>query len=87
MAADGTLVAGAGVSAVQRIGTGSYDVGFGEPVAECAHVATIAVADANTGATGQIAVAAGPQPSVVRVETETSSGTNANKAFHLAALC
>jgi hypothetical protein len=65
---------------------GSYEVTFAHGVAQCAHVATLALADA-TGATGQIGVAPGTSESAVRVETETSSGSNADKAFHLAVLC
>ena len=59
---------------------------FARGVAECAHVATLAVADA-AGATGQIGVGAGAMEAAVRVETETSTGSNADRAFHLAVVC
>jgi hypothetical protein len=86
VAADATLVRGSGVVAVARLAPGSYEVTFAQGVARCAHAATLAAAE-TAGATGQIGVAPGASESAVRVETETSSGSNADKAFHLGVLC
>ena len=83
---DGALVRGSGVASVARLGAGSYEVAFTQGVAACAHLATLAVGEA-AGATGQIGVGPGATDAAVRVETETSSGSNADKAFHLAVLC
>ena len=84
--ADGTVVRGNGGAAVARLGPGSYEVTFAQPVATCAHVATLALAE-TAGATGQVGVGPGATDGAVRVETETSSGSNADKAFHVAAVC
>jgi hypothetical protein len=86
VAADGTLVRGRGVASVARLAPGSYEVTFPERVSLCAHVATLTVGEGAT-ATGQIGVAADTSEAAVRVETETSAGSNADKAFHLAVVC
>lgn len=86
VAADGTVVRGSGVRSVARLAPGSYEVAFAESVAECAHIATLAVGE-GAGAAGQIGVAPGGSEAAVRVETETSAGSNADKAFHLAVVC
>jgi len=86
VAVDGTLVRGRGVSSVARLAPGSYEVTFAERVSDCAHIATVAVGEGAT-ATGQIGVAPGGSEAAVRVETETSAGSNADKAFHLAVVC
>jgi hypothetical protein len=87
VAADGTVVRSAGSSSASRLATGTYDVTFAGPVAACATVAALAAPDGTSSpATGQIgstAVGAG----VVRVETETSTGTNADRGFHVAVFC
>jgi hypothetical protein len=87
VAADGTVVRSAGSASASRLAAGTYDVTFAGPVAACATVAALAAPD-GTGstATGQI----GSTPigdAVVRVETETSTGTNADRAFHVAVFC
>jgi hypothetical protein len=86
VAADAALIAERGVASVARVSAGSYVVTFREPVASCAYLATVAVAEAS-GATGQIGVGHGATETSVRVETETSSGSNADKGFHLAVFC
>jgi hypothetical protein len=86
VAADATLVQGSRVETVVRLAPGSYEVTFTQGVAQCAHVATLGGAE-TAGATGQIGAAPGTSESAVRVETETSSGSNADKAFQLAVLC
>ena len=77
---------GSGVANVQRLAAGSYEVTFVQPVSRCAQVATLAMAE-GAGATGQIGVASGSAETAVRLETETSTGSNADKPFHLAVLC
>jgi hypothetical protein len=86
VAADGTVVRGSGVTSVTRLAPGSYEVAFAERVSECAHIATLAVGE-GAGAAGQIGVAPAASEAAVRVETETSAGSNADKAFHLAVVC
>jgi hypothetical protein len=86
VAADGTLVRGRGVASVGRLAPGSYEVTFAARVADCAHIATLTLGEGAT-ATGQIGVAPGGSEAAVRVETETSAGSNADKAFHLAVVC
>jgi hypothetical protein len=86
VAADGSLIRGNGVAAVTRTAAGTYEVAFSDAVAGCALVGTIALAE-TAGATGQIGVGSSELATTARVETETSSGSNADKAFHVAALC
>jgi hypothetical protein len=86
VAADATLVRGSRVASVVRLAPGSYEVTFAQGIAACAHVATLGAAE-TAGATGQIGVGAGTTESAVRVETETSAGSNIDKAFHLAVVC
>ncbi len=89
VAADGTLVRGSGVTSVRKTGTGTFELVFDAPVAACAHLATIGATDGATlPPTGQITV--GPSPDgegIVRLETETSTGANADRSFHMAVLC
>jgi hypothetical protein len=84
VAADGTLVRGAGVAAVTKTGTGAYDIAFTGAVDLCAGLGTLGI---GAGATGQIGVGAGATAETVSVETETSTGSNADRAFSLAMVC
>jgi hypothetical protein len=86
VAADGSLVRGSGVTSVTRTAAGSYEVAFGEAVAGCAYVGTLGLGE-TAGATGQIGVGTAEAATTVRVETETSTGSNADRGFHLAVLC
>ena len=86
VAADGTLIRGSGVAAVARTAAGSYDVSFTDGVGGCAYVGTLALGE-TAGATGQIGVGSAEAATTVRVETETSTGSNADRSFHLAVLC
>ena len=87
VAADGSLVRGTGTARATRTATGAYEVVFGTAIAECAAVAALAAPDGTTStATGQVGATA-QADSVIRVETETSTGSNADKAFHLAVFC
>jgi hypothetical protein len=89
VASDGALAAGSGVAASARAGTGIYDVVFARDVRGCAYAATLATAEPLASAPkGQIGVAGKEEDAAgVRVETHTSSGTNADRPFHLAVLC
>jgi Collagen triple helix repeat (20 copies) len=86
VAADGTLVRGAGVASTVRTAIGLYDVTFVDDVANCAAVGTLAASEGNAAATGQIGIGAGAN-GAIRVETEGSSGAQADRAFQLAILC
>jgi hypothetical protein len=85
VAADGTLVrASDAATTVMKTGPGVYEVTFARAADACAPAATLA---AGPGAAGQIAVAAGASERAVLVETETSTGSNADRGFTLALLC
>ncbi len=87
VAADGAIVRGTGTADARQVATGSYEVTFGAPISECATIAALAAPDGATSTvTGQIGAAARSE-TVIRVETETSAGTNADKAFHVAVFC
>ena len=87
VAADGSIVRGTGTADARQVATGSYEVTFGTPISECATIAALAAPDGATSTvTGQIG-AAPRSETVIRVETETSAGTNADKAFHVAVFC
>jgi hypothetical protein len=87
VAADGSIVRGSGTADARQTATGSYEVTFGVPITECATLVALAAPDgAGSTATGQ----AGASPrsdTVITVETETSTGSNADRAFQLAILC
>lgn len=87
VAADGSVVRGNGTTGGRRVGVGAYEVTFGVPIGECATLVALATPDGTSStATGQ--AGASPQSdTVVTVETETSTGTNADRAFQLAVLC
>jgi hypothetical protein len=88
VAADGTLVRGRGAVAASRLAVGTYEISFEQPVSACALLATLAAPEgAAGGATGQVGAAVGEPQTLVRTETETSSGTNADRGFHVTALC
>ena len=85
VAADGTLVrASDPATTVTKTGPGAYEVAFARAAGACAAAATLA---AGPGAAGQIAVAAGSSERAILVETETSTGSNADRGFTLALLC
>jgi hypothetical protein len=86
---ESAYVRGSGVVEVTQIATGTFDVVFNQDVSACAYLATLGVADATAPPPkGQIGVAGSPASSnAVRVEVQTSTGTAANRPFHLAVLC
>ncbi len=86
VAADGSLIRGSGVAAASRTASGTYEVAFADSVASCAYAGSLALGE-TAGATGQIGVGGAATESALRVETEASTGSNADKAFHLIVIC
>jgi len=87
VAADGSIVHGRAGTTAQRVGVGAYEVTSPAAVRGCAVVATLAAPDGTAStATGQVGASVAGE-NLVRVETETSTGTNADRAFQLAVLC
>lgn len=86
VAADGSLVRGSRVSTSTRTGAGTYEVAFADSVAGCAYAGSLALGE-TAGATGQIGIGSAATESTLRVETETSTGSNADRAFHLIVVC
>lgn len=87
--ADGALVRGSGVASAARLDAGVYEVVFAADVRNCVYAATIASADLPAATLrGQVAViGSASSERGLRVETQTSSGTNIDRPFHLAVLC
>ncbi|MDQ3857120.1 MAG: hypothetical protein M3327_01520, partial [Actinomycetota bacterium] len=87
VSADGSVVRSRGGATVERVGVGTYDVTSAAEVGDCAPVATLGVPDGTAStATGQVGASATGER-VIRVETETSTGTNADRGFQLAVMC
>ena len=87
VAPDGSVLRSRGGATVERVGVGTYDVTSPAAVGECAALATVGVPDGTSStATGQVGASTTGERSV-RVETETSAGTNADRGFQLAVLC
>ena len=78
--ADGTVARASGGTSVTRAEAGLYDVAFDRDVAGCVYAATMAVK-------GQVAATSGASGAIVRVETQSSSGTTLDRPFQLAVLC
>ncbi len=77
----GTLAAGRGAKAAARSAAGVYSVDFDSDVSKCARTATL------TGATsGEVATDAADADTVT-VRTFNSTGTDADRAFHLVVTC
>jgi hypothetical protein len=78
-----------GVTSSARLSTGRYQVGFGDPVAGCAYLATVgASAPATLPPLGQATVSLDPVlNNVVHVTTRNHLGAAANRPFHLAVTC
>jgi hypothetical protein len=87
--ADGALGRASGVASASRLDAGVYEVVFDRDVTGCVYVATIASGDpAMTGLRGQVStVGGGHEGKGVRIETQTSAGTNVDRPFHLAVVC
>ena len=94
VASDGSLVRGsAGATAGQlfKPGTdGSYEVDFGSDASQCSLLAGLGRTDAadKDPDSGEIGTAyRNGNPGAVYVKTRDSSGTSADRSFHLAAIC
>jgi hypothetical protein len=90
VAAAGTLDGSSGSVTVSRIGaagSGQYEVDFGRNIVACTSVATLGGSGSGT-ALGEVNVAdrAGNTEAVF-VDTNTSSGTAADRAFRLVVVC
>jgi hypothetical protein len=84
----GATVRGRGISATAQTGTGQYQVVFDRDVRQCIYSATLGDESASGPGTGQIAVtSAASNVNGVRVVTRDSTGTQANRSFHLIVSC
>ena len=86
---DGTLVRGAGVASLARLGTGAYEVIFNKNVSQCVYVAAIGLAVTGiVPPAGEIGVAArGNNQNGVYIRTRNSDGASADRPFHLFVGC
>jgi hypothetical protein len=86
--ADGALPRRNGATAVTKLGTGDYEVAFGGNVTGCAYNATLGATDAADPPAGEVGVSArGGNANAVRVVTRDSSGSPADRPFHLTVNC
>jgi hypothetical protein len=88
VSSDGSLGRKNGASSSSRLATGEYQVVFGRNVSGCAYNATIGSGDATEPPAGEVGVAqrAG-NASAVSVVTRDSTGTKADRPFHLGVDC
>jgi hypothetical protein len=86
--ASGSIARGAGTTSAGRLAAGTYEVIFGQPVANCSYVGSVGDAAAGTGTSGALTVAqrAG-NANGVRVETRNLAGALADRTFHLIVVC
>jgi hypothetical protein len=84
----GSLARSAGTTSAGRLGAGTYEVIFGQAVANCVYTGSVGDAGAGTGTSGALTVAqrAG-NANGVRVETRNLAGALADRAFHLIVVC
>ncbi len=83
----GALARGKGVSSTQKLGTGDYLVTFNQDVTGCSYVASVGgPTTANTPGEVSPAQRTGVTQAV-EVETYTSAGANADRAFYVAVFC
>ncbi len=87
---DGSLYRGSGVTATTRTAAGSYGVTFNRDVTNCAAVATTGGhalgPDAYTG-NSEGSASAAPWGTAVLVRTNSMSGLDVDRIFHLAVFC
>jgi hypothetical protein len=87
------LSRGSGVTGVQKVSTGFYEVTFNQSVSSCAFFTTVGNPDgleipaSESGASQNIGGGFSNLPSQVLVGTFTSTGTGADRPFYLAVLC
>jgi hypothetical protein len=84
VSAAGTTISGRGVSGVSHPSAGTYSVVFGNPVNACALTATQSAAGTEVGAVG---TQLGPDNRTVTVTTLSNTGTQADRAFDITAVC
>jgi hypothetical protein len=84
VSAAGATIAGRGVSGVSHPSAGTYSVVFGNPVNACALTATQSAAGTEVGAVG---TQLGPDNRTVTVTTLSNTGTPADRAFDITAVC
>jgi hypothetical protein len=88
VASNGSKVRSRGVSATARTGEGNYQVTFDRDVRSCYYFATISDPGTSLPGTGQIGVTAlGSNANAVKVITRDSTGTLADRPFHIIASC
>jgi hypothetical protein len=84
----GATVRGRGTVSSAQTGTGQYQVVFDRDVRQCVYAATLGDESASAPGTGQIAVTSeASNVNGVRVLTRDSTGTAANRSFHLIVSC
>jgi hypothetical protein len=86
--AAGSLARSQGTTSAGRLGEGTYEVIFNQDVSNCTYVATLGNTGSGPTATGEIAVAGRTgNANGVFVATRDSSGTLADRSFHLIVVC
>ena len=79
---------GVTVTRIGAAGTGQYEVDFGRNIALCTSVATIGLAGAGAPVAGEVYVAdRSGNAEAVFVDTNTSAGAAADRAFRLVVVC
>ncbi len=85
--ANGTLARDRGVTTVNKLGTGTYEVIFDRNVTSCVYTATVGPSGGGS-ALGEVNIASrGGNANGVFVDTNTSAGTAADLPFHLLVTC
>jgi hypothetical protein len=73
---------------VGAVGSGQYEVDFGRNIAQCTAVATMGLAGAGSPVAGEVYVAdRSGNAEAVFVDTNTSAGAAADRAFRLVVVC
>ena len=79
---------GVAVTRVGAVGAGQYEVDFGRNIAQCTAVATIGLSGAGAPVAGEVYVAdRSGNAEAVFVDTNTSAGAAADRAFRLVVVC
>ena len=79
---------GVTVTRIGAVGAGQYEVDFGRNIAQCTAVATIGLSGAGAPVAGEVYVAdRSGNAEAVFVDTNTSAGAAADRAFRLVVVC
>jgi hypothetical protein len=79
---------GVTVTRVGAVGAGQYEVDFGRTISTCTAVATMGLSGAGAPVAGEVYVAdRSGNPEAVFVDTNTSAGAAADRAFRLVVVC